>query len=667
MVASFTQQFCIHHFMAHRLRLRCILAWIALLSFCAPFCVAEPKWVRLDSSHFSVLTDADEQKAHEINVRFEQMRDVFSQLLMRSRVNLSIPIDIIALSTDEEFSRICPTVADRSIARGGFFVPGNDRVYFVLNLSKPDSWQAVSYEFARVLLNYNYPPVQRWFDEGFAEYFASLQIQNIQAQLGGDPEGLLAAASKSAPTASPFIDLLISTPWLSIPDLFNTHIDAAFPSANSRRAIFFAQSWITMHYLITKGKLPEAGTYLGAVESGSSVDDAVQTAFGMSTTQFAQQLKEYLPALNSALHGPATTGGVSFSPIQSLTTVTPENVTTTRHELLPFYAQALLAELELRMPEHHDQARQQLESLVGDSRTETAIARHALGWDDVVKGNIDKAREAMDRALDLDPKDGWAHYYQALMKYDEGQSGKEIKSLANMMEDLHIVLDWKSEFGRAYDMLAWAQREGGGVHAATDSIRAAMQLDPRNQENRLELARIYLAGKNWDAATALLNNLSSNSDPKIAAAAKGYLNDLPMLKKYGVAPKSSDTAQAAKPSTGTATVPSPHTTPGATASASTPENDSDDNSDQPTEPKIDKRPIIYLKAKLLSVDCSIPPSAIVTVTSGSKTLKLRAADSNSLPLVGAAQFSCEWKDRLVSVNYKASSASGGDLVSLELH
>src|ERR1051326_7039689 len=110
--------------MAHRLRLRCILAWIALLAFCVPFCAAEPKWVRLDSSHFSVLTDADEQKAREINIRFEQMRDIFSQLLMRSRVNLSIPIDIVALSTDEEFSRICPTAAERSIARGGFFVPG---------------------------------------------------------------------------------------------------------------------------------------------------------------------------------------------------------------------------------------------------------------------------------------------------------------------------------------------------------------------------------------------------------------------------------------------------------------------------------------------------------------------------------------------------------------
>ena len=49
--------------MVHSLRLRCVLGWITLLAFCVPICFAEPKWVRLDSSHFSVLTDADEQKA----------------------------------------------------------------------------------------------------------------------------------------------------------------------------------------------------------------------------------------------------------------------------------------------------------------------------------------------------------------------------------------------------------------------------------------------------------------------------------------------------------------------------------------------------------------------------------------------------------------------------
>jgi hypothetical protein len=47
-------------------------------------------------------------------------------------------------------------------------------------------------------------------------------------------------------------------------------------------------------------------------------------------------------------------------------------------------------------------------------------------------------------------------------------------------------------------------------------------------------------------------------------------------------------------------------------------------------------------------------------------VKLRTGDFKSLLLIGADQFSCEWRDRSVSVNYKAAGQGAGDLVSLEI-
>ena len=35
-------------------------------------------------------------------------------------------------------------------------------------------------------------------------------------------------------------------------------------------------------------------------------------------------------------------------------------------------------------------------------------------------------------------------------------------------------------------------------------------------------------------------------------------------------------------------------------------------------------------------------------------------------LIGADDFSCDWRDRRVSVNYKAAGPNNGDLVSLEV-
>jgi hypothetical protein len=48
------------------------------------------------------------------------------------------------------------------------------------------------------------------------------------------------------------------------------------------------------------------------------------------------------------------------------------------------------------------------------------------------------------------------------------------------------------------------------------------------------------------------------------------------------------------------------------------------------------------------------------------TYKMHASDYKSLLVIGEEQFSCEWKNRLVSVNYRAVGKNGGEIVSLEV-
>src|SRR5580698_4716107 len=163
----------------HSLSLRFIFLTVVLLLCRAPLAPArsdESHWIRVNSSHFSVVTDADDIKGHDVAARFEQMRAVFGQLLARKRINMSEPIDIIALRNDEEYSKVVPNRRGQNVA-AGFFIPGEDRNYFVLNLSKEESWRAISRDFALVFLNCNYPTTQPWFDEGFAAYFSVQEYQ----------------------------------------------------------------------------------------------------------------------------------------------------------------------------------------------------------------------------------------------------------------------------------------------------------------------------------------------------------------------------------------------------------------------------------------------------------------------------------------------------------
>ena len=52
-----------------------------------------------------------------------------------------------------------------------------------------------------------------------------------------------------------------------------------------------------------------------------------------------------------------------------------------------------------------------------------------------------------------------------------------------------------------------------------------------------------------------------------------------------------------------------------------------------------------LRGRLVDIDCSTLPAAILTVAANTATLKLRASDYKSLLLIGADDFSCEWHDR----------------------
>ena len=337
-------------------------------------------------------------------------------------------------------------------------------------------------------------------------------------------------------------------------------------------------------------------------------------------------------------------------------------------------ARSHITEMDLRLPERRDQARQALET-IANQPVDSVIAHRGLGWDHLQKGEFDQAAEEFGAAEQLDPKDGWTRYYMALTTFREAQStGQAAKGLANMMQNLHVVLEAKPEFAEAYYMLAWAQRQGGGIHAAMNSARAAIRLAPRNQNYLLEMARVYQASKQWDAATALLERLSASSDAQVAAAAHSDLQDLPYLMKYGVAP----TRKAAAPATANsstpvaptaskpASTPAPAAQPVSKPATSPAAAEADLGLETPPEPQIDRRPIHYLKGKLISVDCSQPPVAIVTFSAGAKTLKLRTADYKSLTLVGAETFSCQWYNRLGEVNYKSGGIADGDLVSLEV-
>jgi hypothetical protein len=207
-----------------------------------------------------------------------------------------------------------------------------------------------------------------------------------------------------------------------------------------------------------------------------------------------------------------------------------------------------------------------------------------------------------------------------------------------------------------YDLLGLARNEGGSTPAAMQAERAAIILSPRNELYTFHLAQIYVSSKKWEPAQALLDRLKVSNNPQIVALAKELIERAGAERKYGIP-------------LGANNLPQPKYTPQKSPFDVLEEDAAKraeaEKKSQSTDPS-DKRPPKFAKGRLVTVDCSVAPAAVLTVAADGATLKLRAEDYKSLLLIGADDFSCAWHDRQVTVNYKPSGSAGGDLVSLEM-
>jgi hypothetical protein len=650
-------------------------------------------WLEIHSTHFTVITDAGDKKGKEVALRFEQMRSVFAGLLMKERLNQPLPLTILAFKNDKDYFQSAPLRQGQPISAPGFFVPGEDQDYIVLNLFEEESWRAVTHEFAHMFMNYNYPPVQGWFDEGMAEYFSSIRVDNRQVEIGGDPElnalysqDLLENQREARNPPKSLTELLEGQVWLTVPDLFTMKHDTANYSEGTHHTLFYAQSWITVHYLLNRRLLPQTGTYFGLVENQNvPVEEAIQKAYGVTPAQFDQAVKDYFHSLAplfaaldaSKVPNPAPNPA---QPYQLPSPVGSEDSAITAKPVTENDARALIDDMRVRIPERREAALQDLKTLSNTPEPTTGfsfsekkvkkeddqnaplvavvgneIAHRSMAWDHLRHAEFDAAAEELGDAAALNLRDPWIRYYLSVLKYRVANANHaDIQGLPNMMQDLRAVLDWYPEFASAYDLLAIARNVGGGSVAAMQAERAAMQLSPRNEEYVYHLAVIYVEAKKWDAARALLDRLKLSSNTQVAAESKDQLSKLASEQKYGLTGAVGLGNQKLTPQS------SPFDVLDQDAAKRTAEEKADQNA------IADKRAPKFVQGRLVGIDCSQSPTAVLTVVSGGTVLKLRTTDYKSLLLIGADKFSCTWNDRAVSVNYKPGGLSDGDLVSVEL-
>src|SRR5947209_1540527 len=106
---------------------------------------AEPPWLEIHSTHFTVITDAGDKRGREVALRFEQMRAVFATLLGKDRLSVPVPLTILAFKNDKTYYQLAPLRNGQPIDTPGFILPGDDQDFIALNLSENEPWRAIAH------------------------------------------------------------------------------------------------------------------------------------------------------------------------------------------------------------------------------------------------------------------------------------------------------------------------------------------------------------------------------------------------------------------------------------------------------------------------------------------------------------------------------------------
>lgn len=599
--------------------LGCLVLWS-----CQGF-AGDPQWVEVRSPNFSVITDAGDKRGREVALHFEQMRASFGTLMTNAHVNLPVPLQIVAFRNGKELRPFAPVFKGKATEVAGLFQGGDDRTFIMLDMSVDNPWSVVFHEYAHQLMNGNLSiRTDAWFEEGFAEYFSSIEVDNKEARVGKIPEETY--------------QILQQLGTMRVADLLRVQqYSKTYNESGDHRTSFYAESGLLVHYLYDNLLIPKLADYFDALyNQKKTVEQALQQAFGMSPEQLDKLLRNYLSA-----------GRYRYYPIPTPSGIVAAQFTETPVSLAD--AHAVLADIDAHSIDHHDRALSEFEEVLKADPNNVSALR-GIGYAYLQQRDMEHAGEYFRRAAERDSKDPRVHYYNALLMNGTGP-GTSTKS-AEVKKELETAIALDPKLADAYSLLAYAQAFSGEPEKGLATMKKAVELSPRNETYQFNLANILMANRKVDEAVTLLRGLAGSSNPEVANHANAALAQAEAVKEQMKSYRPQIEVRSREHVESANQLPA-----GKVEAAIEVENPA----------ATPATPVRFVKGKLVAVDCSSAPQALLNVMVGGRSLKLHIGDSKHVVLIGADEFSCEWKNKSVALNYRERQNGEGDVVSLEVH
>lgn len=457
---------------------------------------AESRWIRLQTPHFDVVSEAPAEKSREALLRFEQLRLAMTNGLFPGRIN-PLPTRILMLIGSERVTRIVTDGREGGLGVDGGYVNGASDNFIVMDIEDDlrSGFRVSQHEYIHLLARNQSRFWPLWLNEGFASCFESAVVEKKRIVFGKPMQRIA--------------EILREKRGLDLEQVFGFRTSAELfrlPTTQSRW--FYPQSWLLTHYLLF-GLPPEEEAKMGrfflALGSGSDSAEAFQKAFGWTVPELQKRLDAYADRGRFRFREMPTAGGV---------------VEISIGEETPATSAAWIALMQMELGRYAS----------ADKAMEVAVREGGGSWTDLVLGLRDgrntnhvEAMAKLKKARAAEPGRPQFDYFlvQELLSGDKLEAS-EARSI------IKGVLERNPTHGDYWRLLGLAERAAGGSRqAALDAYTKALGLNPLDLEARYSAALVLRdAGEKGHARGNLQQVVRLARDPILLAAAQIALKEL---------------------------------------------------------------------------------------------------------------------------------------------
>jgi thioredoxin-like negative regulator of GroEL len=240
-------------------------------------------WIRLDTDHFVVFSNAGERVAKRTAANLERLRDVLSQIAAGTQLGSPQPMYIYLFSSRVAFAPYRPAANGKPMDVDGYFYSRDDAEYMVLRADAGEATDDILYhEYLHYVLRNNFSNLPVWFNEGMAELYSTFQATDEHADIG-------------RPDAN-HIRWLRENSLIPLAQLFAMDRNSKDYNEGYRRGVFYAESWALVHYLVLGNEARSAQTsrFFHEMTQGVPAQEAFRHTFDTDEAVLEKELRDYI-------------------------------------------------------------------------------------------------------------------------------------------------------------------------------------------------------------------------------------------------------------------------------------------------------------------------------------------------------------------------------------